>query len=190
MLGMTIRIFVTIAIIGTIYSCRSHDQDIIVLGPENVNTPSPAPSPYNHPKTVTGGRDLRAYDFGGRKGCGNVPYAEYSKCEASIQDARNFIWNHWIDRRRGYVVITMASDDAQSDAHIFIEPDETGQWRVAWTWKRIFGFPTTVAGRIDAGPDIYSIERRVQSETEVGCVRSGTLHLSFVDAVGKEVFCL
>jgi hypothetical protein len=128
--------------------------------------------------------------FGDRQGCGYVPDSQYRQCEASIQNARDFIWNHWTDQRRGYLIITMGSDDAQSDAHIFIEPGDDGRWRVAWTWKRIFGFPKSVAGQIDAVPDIHCVERREETDLDVGCLRGGVLHLSLIDDDGQEVFCL
>src|SRR5439155_247615 len=105
----------------------------------------------NQPKTVTGGRVLSLYDFGGREGCGIVLKTEIPKCDASLQTARDFIWNHWANRKRGYVIVKRASVDAESDAHIFIEPDKTGTWHVVWTWARIFGNTGTrdVAGDID-----------------------------------------
>lgn len=177
--------------VAAMTSCNSPEATLVTRT-EKVNAPLPSPSRIS-PKTVTGGRNLAVYDLAGRKGCGNLANNDYRKCEASIQDARDFIWNHWTERRRGYVIITMASDDATSDAHIFVEPGDDGHWRVAWIWKRLSGFGDrgrTVAGDVAVGPDVRSIERKVLAETDVGCMRGGAAHLSFLDADGKEAFCL
>ena len=106
-----------------------------------------------------------------------------------MKEARDFIWSHWTDRRRGYVIVKMASDDAQSDAHIFIEPDEAGAWHIAWNWQRIFGFGAggrDVAGDIDAMPDIRSVERKLATDNDYKA-RPGTSYLSFIGEDGKEV---
>lgn len=92
---------------------------------------APSRTIADKPKTVTSGRDLSAYDLGGSQGCGIVLKTELPKYNASLKNARDFIWNHWTDRRRGYVIVTMASDDAESDAHIFIELDELNRVRPA-----------------------------------------------------------
>ena len=145
-------------------------------------------APLEKPTTVTGGRDLSGYDFGGRQGCGIVLKIELPKCEASMKMARDFIWRHWTDRRRGYVIVKMASPDAQSDAHIFIEPDEAGVWHIAWNWQRIFGFAggRDVSGDIDAMTDIRSVEQKLATDTDYRAL-PGTLYLSFIGRDGKEV---
>jgi hypothetical protein len=146
-------------------------------------------SPPKKPTTPTAGRDLAGYEFGGRHGCGIVTNAELPKCEASMKEARDFIWSHWTDQRRGYVIVKMASDDAQSDAHIFIEPDEAGAWHVAWNWQRIFGSGDggrDVSGDIDAMPDIRSVERKVATDRDYQA-RPGTSYLSFIGEDGNEI---
>jgi len=167
--------------IGSVSSCRH--------APSKTTTDQPKKqSPPKKPTTVTAGRDLSGYDFGGRQGCGIVLKTELPKCEASMKVARDFIWSHWTDRQRGYVIVKMASDDAQSDAHIFIEPDETGAWHIAWNWQRIFAFAAgrDVSGDIDAMPDIRSVEQKVATDTDYRGL-PGTSYLSFVGADGKEV---
>src|SRR5262245_14362817 len=108
------------------------------------------------PLTVTAGRNLSQYDLGGRQGCGMVAKSEVQRCEDSMKTARDFIWSHWHDRRRGYVIVKLTGIDAESDAHIFIEPDETGTWHIAWTGERIFAISMSrdVSGEIFNMPDI------------------------------------
>jgi len=140
------------------------------------------------PKTVTAGRDLSLYDNGGRQGCGIILKTELPKSEASLQIARNFIWEHWTNQKRGYVIVKRASVDAESDAHIFIEPGESGVWHVVWTWERIFGNVGTrdVAGEIDDMPDIRSVERKIATDKDYRYLRD-TPYLSFIGNDGKEV---
>lgn len=136
-------------------------------------------------EAVIENRDLSLYDFAGRQGCGNVPVSEFPRCKASIKTARAFIWQHWQEKKRGYVIVKMASDDAESDAHIFIEPDKSGAWHVVWKWERIFALSIgeNISGRIDDGSDIRLIERRRETnyEDEVE-----TFRLLFFDKDGEE----
>ncbi len=143
------------------------------------------------PKTVADDRDLSLYDFGGRQGCGIVLVSEAARCEASIRRARAFIWRHWQEKKRGYVIVKMASVDAESDAHIFVEPDESGAWHVVWKWERIFAASMSedVSGRVDEIPDIRSIERRRATERDYE-YEPGTSYLLFLGRDGEEVHSL
>src|SRR5437899_6917316 len=82
----------------------------------------PTPSPPK--ETPTENRDLSAYSFGGHLGCKTPLIRESRRCQSSLRNARDFIWNHWRDKKRGYLVVTTTSADAASDVHIFIEPDD------------------------------------------------------------------
>jgi hypothetical protein len=53
--------------------------------------------------------------------------------------ARSFLWEHWRDKKPGYLTITASSADATSTSHIFVEEDEKGRWRVAWRIVRHIG---------------------------------------------------
>ena len=47
-------------------------------------------------------------------------------------EVRKFVWEHWRERRLGYVTFTMFSKEGEpSTSHVFVEPDEEGIWRVA-----------------------------------------------------------
>lgn len=147
----------------------------------------PAPTPAKL-KTVTDDRDLSLYDFGGRQGCGIVLVSEASRCEASIRKARAFIWKHWQEKKRGYVIVKMASVDAQSDAHIFVEPDESGAWHIVWKWERVFAASLSedVSGTIDEIPDIRSIERKRATARDY-MYKPSTSYLLFLGKDGEEV---
>jgi len=47
-----------------------------------------------------------------------------------LAQARQFLWEHWHDRRRAYLTLTQSSVDYTGTSHIFVEPDDTGRWRI------------------------------------------------------------
>ena len=81
---------------------------------------------------ITQGRDLSAYDAGGHLDCGRAAHQELFARVQCVAEARSFISEHWRQRRRGYIRLSQDSVDARATAHIFIEPDPDGVWRIAW----------------------------------------------------------
>jgi len=49
-----------------------------------------------------------------------------------LAKARSFLWEHWRDRKRGYLTLTLSSVDHTGTSHVFVEPDDSGRWRVYW----------------------------------------------------------
>jgi hypothetical protein len=47
-----------------------------------------------------------------------------------LAQARIFLWQHWSDRKRGYLILTMSSVDYTGTSHLFVESDDSGRWRV------------------------------------------------------------
>ena len=68
-----------------------------------------------------------------------------------LAQARTFLWHHWHDRKRAYLVLTLSSVDATSTSHVFVEPDEVGRWRVYWRGVRH-------DSEVDDPPTAYSME--------------------------------
>src|SRR3954447_11703389 len=97
---------------------------------------------------IAQGRDLSAYDQGGSFDCRQWTVERRRRC--SLVAIRTFLWNHWHQKRRGYVRITFDSVDAQSTNHIFVEPAADGSWHVAWRIARHTNEITDV-------PDITSV---------------------------------
>jgi hypothetical protein len=126
---------------------------------------------------------LSVYDQGGREGCDLVLASDASRCEDSYKKARAFIWTHWQEQRRGYIIVRFASVDAVSDSHIFIEPDEGGAWHVVWRIERVLQMGHS--GEVDDVPDLRSVERREARGADFQEV--GTLILVFKDKDGKEI---
>ena len=117
---------------------------------------TPQKSMPKKPNTPTQGRDLSSYDRGERFGCGIVGNAEYDACVKSIPRARDFLLEHWNQKRRAYAIVEFGSDDALSDSHIFIEPDESGEWHIVWRIERVLCMGCT--DKIDELPDIRFVE--------------------------------
>jgi|SRR6266542_554901 len=77
------------------------------------------------------GRDLNRYERLDVADPRPRPVAEMESASITVR-ARSFLWEHWRDKKPGYLTITASSVDATSTSHIFVEEDEKGRWRVAW----------------------------------------------------------
>jgi hypothetical protein len=78
---------------------------------------------------VAQGRPLDLYE---RLDLTQTTLSHQEERDALRARAREFIWDRWQRYRRAYIVFTQTTVDWISTSHIFIEPDETGRWRVAW----------------------------------------------------------
>lgn len=67
-----------------------------------------------------------------------------------LAQARTFLWQHWHNRKRAYLLLTLRSVDTTSTSHVFIEPDEIGRWRVYWRAVRFHS-------EVDDAPTAYSM---------------------------------
>jgi hypothetical protein len=86
------------------------------------------------------------------------------------------------------LIVKLASVDAASNAHIFIEPDANGNWHIVWRWEGIYAasVPNFVAGELSDDADIRSIDQRRADDSDID-LRPGTRYLVFLDASGDEV---
>jgi len=78
------------------------------------------------PAAVTQDRDLKAYEDGGVY---RTPIGQREVTGAA--DLRRFIWTHWTQKRRGYVLVVQQGKDAGATSYVFIEPSSSG-WHIAW----------------------------------------------------------
>jgi hypothetical protein len=74
------------------------------------------------------------------------------------------------------------------NAHIFIEPDELGSWRIVWREELIYAasVPNASPGSVGQLADIRTVHRKRATETDVD-LRLGTRYLVFLDAYSNEV---
>jgi hypothetical protein len=133
-------------------------------------------------------RDLASYDDGGDINCrvGTVRHpgetaADFSSERCQLSKLRDFVWEHWQTKRRGYLRISFDSVDAVSTSHLFIEPESDGKWHVAWRIVRHFGEITDM-------PNIRGIKQRPATSNDFECRCSpGSMILSFIDWEGDEI---
>jgi len=80
---------------------------------------------------VEQGRDLARY---ARLDLSKPAFGHLSSSgrDRRFAEARTFIWDHWRSHSLAYLTLSTGSIDAFGTSHIFVEPDETGHWRVAW----------------------------------------------------------
>jgi hypothetical protein len=109
-------------------------------------------------KDITQNRDLTQYEqgglFWGRTRFGGTFGNEKDKLEGE-KKVRDFIWQHWIEKKRGYIKFNFANTDTSSTTHYFIEPNEKGDWIIVR--KTIFQLSD---GKFEQNEDaLNSVER-------------------------------
>jgi hypothetical protein len=170
-IGAVVFAFLTVIVIGINYRIR-HPQVPPPLEAKDCESTAPPDEPPNarfarrggrHTRyvkvwrqgtaltidDVAQGRDLRRYD--------RLELDDPEPRNASdrggdwiLVKARTFLWEHWRDRKRAYLLLTRSSIDATSTSHVFIEKDEIGRWRV---YRRIVRHHSEV----DDMPTIYAV---------------------------------
>ena len=104
-------------------------------------------------KEQSWGRQLSRYDNAGHYDFSHQVYSEekgkqYQRMEKEI---REFLWNHWNERRLGYIRETRYGVEGQvGTSHMFVEPDGNGEWR-------IYCIVLTIDWRIDQTERIYDM---------------------------------
>ena|SRR5687767_7902189 len=183
---MFLRILISLAVLGSVLSCSQTTQPTQQTSRTEARVSS-TPSPTK--QTPTAHRQLSDYAFGGHLVCNEAYSRNSRRCQSSYRKARDFIWNHWREKKRAYIVVMITSPDAGSDVHIFVEPDDANVWRAVWRWESLYCASCPKPDTSDAiyqSPDMRSIERKRAGETDVD-VPLGTRYLVFLDAHGNEV---
>lgn len=80
---------------------------------------------------ITQNRDISQYEQGGHFWCRMRPYGNEENPLNGEEKVRNFIWQHWTEKKRGYIKISCGGVDTSSTTHYFIEPNEKGEWIIA-----------------------------------------------------------
>ena len=111
----------------------------------------------------TKARDLSRYENGGtfdlswdRSG---------AKHEEQRSKLRAFLWEHWSQHRLGRIVTTFYSLEGDpTTISFYVEPDESGTWRVATEYERYCCWSDKMAGKEkkhETGQGTYYIVERV-----------------------------
>jgi|GEM_PF-1728873 len=182
MFRQTFLVFVLLASVGACSRTNQPTQQ------DDTSTAALLPTPSPTQETPTAARNLSDYAFGGHIVCNEASSRNSPRCQSSYRKARDFIWNHWREKKRAYIVVMVTSPDAGSDVHIFIEPDSANVWRVVWRSKNLYCVSCRESDTVGIyqSPEMRSIERKRAGETDVD-VPFGTNYLVFLDAQGNEV---
>lgn len=109
-------------------------------------------------KDVTQKRDMTQYADGGYFDCRGWVSKDAFRGICDEKKIRDFLWQHWTEKKRAYVRVTYDSVDAKSTSHIFVEPNENGEWSVAWRIVRFHAIPQ-LNNQITDVAKIVSVER-------------------------------
>jgi hypothetical protein len=75
-------------------------------------------------QVILEGRDLSIYEKADTDQCGTRDCME--------RKMREFIWQHWENKKRGYISRSTQGMDITNSYHIFIEPNDQGEWFINW----------------------------------------------------------
>ena len=96
-------------------------------------------------RSIASERDLRLYDQGGvidgyhsLSSIHSPAQKDHRKIENDIEKARDFIWEHWQNKKRGYIRVTQDTVDHGWTTHFFIEPGIDGTWEIS---RKVIGTP-------------------------------------------------
>lgn len=119
-------LFLSIILISFSCSSISNPSSKIFQGTDNEWTT----------RDITQGRDMTQYELGSHFWCRTRPYGNEQDRLNGEKEVRDFIWQNWTEKKRGYIKFTCGGTDTSSTIHFFIEPNEKGEWTVAR--RRIF----------------------------------------------------
>lgn len=154
------------------------------VGTDNVLVVFPSAAPYTDYESredrlarIIGNRDLSSYDQGAYAPSCYSFEKTFAECLATRQAARDFIYTHFKDNRKGYIKVGFPCTDCGSIDHFFIEPDENGRWKVTITLDTNGPLSTSTALSVRF--------RRAKEDERYDGYTSRVL--SLVDAHGHEI---
>jgi hypothetical protein len=109
-----------------------------------------------------------------------IRYGADQDIERRVKD---FIWQHWKEKRRGFVIVTFHSIEGEpSTSFMFIEPDAKGRWHVDTKIERkLFDWNIRQPRRQTNGYTAYSVKRVPGDESRL------IYQLIFMDERGKRI---
>lgn len=134
--------------------------------------------------TIADGRNLQLYDQGGvidgyhwLSSIHSPAQKDHRKIENEIEKARDFIWEYWQNKKRGYIRVNQDTVDYGWTTHFFIEPGMDGTWEIA---RKFIGLPQTPRDSgIRDGEKVRQLDRLINSQ--------GHTQLIFKDGSGIRI---
>lgn len=137
------------------------------------------------PESILQDRNLAEYEQISFSDCRFVR-EDNQKCEEELDNGRRLVLDLWEDKKRAYVLYSVRGYHGGVDYHIFIEPDNSGNWHIVRRWKQYY---TTVGWenlfRIDS-TKAFSVEPFRKTDDD-DIYRDGKFYLKFFDKNGKEI---
>lgn len=157
---------------------------VVLVGTASEATSSDLRKVEKSKTQIIQGRNLILYDDGGE--FSNV-LLDGNQIRPSADALRTFIWNHWTQKKRGYVRFATSGIDNRNISHIFIEPTPAGGWHIAWRRVNQQAF-------IPPPPDTLSVELEIvaveQARRKKDDFWEGDPVLVFRAKDGKEIYRL
>jgi hypothetical protein len=135
-------------------------------------------TPLDHDPTVremAGSRDLKSYDDGGE-------VYEMRMDGKQLSALRAFIWDHWKQKKRGFVCFTDSYIDSGNKAFIFIDLGDAGS-RIVIRSVHYWAGGGVVRRDLFERPDVVVLEQAKPAKDDYG----GDYVLVFRDKDGKTV---
>lgn len=133
-------------------------------------------------------RDLSQFDNGGEFTNQCFPQDDIKGCEKKRIEARKFIFKHWKEKKRGFILYNVVGADCITDVHIFIEPGENGKWRIVEMFD--YSLNRYAFYEDDLSLTIYNSVKFKRATKDDYPFEIGEYYLSFLDENGKEGFGL
>ena len=113
-------------------------------------------------KNAIADRDLTQYEQGAVFTC-RTRFRNGNEKDhlAGEKKVRDFIWRHWTEKKRGYVILNCPGTDTTITTHYFIEPNEAGAWRIVRS-----SISQTSDDRIVPREDNIDLVERVENQTD------------------------
>ncbi len=126
-----------------------------------------------------------ARDLAGYEKIGPLEEKPLDPKHSELSRVREFVWQHWTQRRRGCAVVTRYSREGEASIfHFYVEPDDAGMWQVVidGEHERI-GRP----GGKDFGKRWRETSHRVAHRVHRLRNYEGEYYFRFADSAGKTV---
>ena len=155
------------------------NADHQVTGHILVHLPPESETPEQH-------RNLSEYDLFGEpvEDCSWMEGLERRQCLNTARNARKFIYDHWVARKKAYIEIRGYCIDCFPEDHLFIEPDQDGNWKVfvrSFIPYSGYSFQRSFTNSIEIGV-------KIRPATKYERKRLGTKEvLVFLDSHGQEI---
>ncbi|MBX7175094.1 MAG: hypothetical protein K1X72_29220 [Pyrinomonadaceae bacterium] len=128
-------------------------------------------------------RDLSQFDNAGEFTERCFSQDNSKECEKKKIEARQFLLNHWKEKKRATIKYYWSGADVEGEGYFFIEPDDNGRWRIIII-REYFG-----VGFIDNNLSLFeatSMKYKRATKDDYP-FETGTYYLSFIDKNGEEV---